>query len=760
MKRVSLFVAFFSVVFSIHKLFCYAIIGGEIEGPLNPYAAIVSSEGIATEITGETPSGAGQIVSVAINSEGAGIIGGRQNSDLSAYVALISPSGVATAITGDTPTDNSRIFSVSINSSGEALAGGSHSGFTSPYVVRVSTEGVASFLTGDTPESGEIRAVAINDSGAGIIGGGNPGNTGSYQALVSSEGVASALTGSLPETNNGIIYSAAINSSGNAIIAGASSDAYAAIVSSEGVASLVTGDNTPPGRTVGATQKVTINDSGNAIIGGSDGYIALVSPEGVTSSLSGSNTPSGTATINSVAINSSGEGIIGGTDGGNPYIALVSSSGVTSSISGDTPSGSGSINGVDINDAGVAIVGGRDGSSGTFTPYAVLVSPSGVATDITGEGFPTARPSEFLSVAIAGSSSNPSSSITSAVVPTSFGPGNSFSNSLFSLSTQILSNHLVSYPAFKQQEKASEVGLLADASDLIYWKSHTVPSKESNLTKPKHLFWAAFFGEYAHQKKYKNFSSFDNCSAGMLLAFDYQGIQNTLIGGGAAYVFNYADLAGNRGHTKTHQEFLTAYGSWQRDNFYLDVSIFGGYYQMHNVRKSIANITSTSDTDGWLLSPHLQISTPFYRKTWSIIDPFIQFDWANNWQGKVDEEGASGFNIHLKDLYTSLLRSEIGARFVQVLSCNWGEITFIEKGSWVNKLPFHTGSTSTYFTGSISTFSIEVFSNQTQNLGAAQLNLQFTPFNLKYPYGSINYQGEFGSSFQSHFLSLEIGVNF
>lgn len=136
------------------------------------------------------------------------------------------------------------------------------------------------------------------------------------------------------------------------------------------------------------------------------------------------------------------------------------------------------------------------------------------------------------------------------------------------------------------------------------------------------------------------------------------------------------------------------------------------------------------------------------------------FDWANNWQGRVNESGASGFNVILGDQYTSLLRSEVGLRFFEALQYSWGSLLLLEKGSWVTRLPFHAGSVQTSFVGSISSFSIELFSDKTENLGAIELNVQFLPGTNKHPYGAINYQGEFSSSYQNHLISLEIGKDF
>jgi hypothetical protein len=80
----------------------------------------------------------------------------------------------------------------------------------------------------------------------------------------------------------------------------------------------------------------------------------------------------------------------------------------------------------------------------------------------------------------------------------------------------------------------------------------------------------------------------------------------------------------------------------------------------------------------------------------------------------------------------------------------------MEKLSYVNKLPFQTGSVTAFLTGSPGSFTVETLTG-TQNLGVGQFELIFNPTKRKLPRLALGYQGEFGSKFQSHqvLLSLE-----
>ena len=743
-----------ATIFQIQSLSAFgaAIIGGT-DTAGDPYAAFVDSSGTASTITG-MPAG-GSIVSAAINDSGAAIVGGTASGP---YAAIVSPSGVASTITGGAPPATGWIRSVAINSSGTALVGGRvNTGATDdPYVVRVDSSGVATPLTGThlpiTP--GQVNAVAINDSGVAIIGGFDtsllPASNVPYAAIVSPGGATSALTGD-PLPAIGWIQSVAINASGAGIIGGFSNSStpYAALVSPIGVAMNIT--PLPAGGTINS---VAINTLGSAIIGGSgagSAYAALVPPSGVANAIAG--LPGGQ--IMSVAINDSSAAIIGGEDGASEaYVRLVSPSGATSVLTGDIPptGGGGVINSVAINSSGVALIGGYANDGVNDLLYGALVSPSGVATALIGP-LPTVD-GEISSVAINASEGSPggSGSILSMVDPRSFGPGNAFANPIFALSTAVLENHLKRLP--EGEPSNAIANLTADAQDII----RPAPSCQET---PTYVLWGSPFGLYAHHKKGDSFPDLRDRSVGGIIGFDYLGWEGFVLGGGGAYAYQNIGYSNNFGKARVNQEFLTLYGAWHQKHIAIQGALWGGLYQMHNTRKTLGFISSTSHVNGWIFSPHVEISAPFQYKNKPVtIEPFVMFDWVNNWQGSVKEHGKSGLNIRIDSHYVSLLRSEVGLHLLQSCQLKRGDLTFEESFSYVNKTPFNAKRMSTYYVGSISTFNLQMFSNRTVNLGAVRFNARFTPCSLKPPYVYLSYQGEFGSNLLSHTVALEVGKRF
>ncbi len=295
------------------------IIGGrDTQGPI--YAALVPPSGNPLmTLTFPPQVTAGAIIySVAINDSGNCLVGGKAFFNAQpAYAAFVDSSGNVNSITlaGGIATSGT-INSVSINSSGNGIIGGQDQsglpGSQPAYAALISSSGTLSPLTftGDMAISGPINTVAINDSGNGIIGGQDQVSQAAYAALVSSSGALVPLTLTGGVATNGIINSVAVNFAGNGIIGGqdltGGQPGYAALVSSSGavVPLTLTGGGMA---TNGIIYSVAINSTGNGIIGGWDltgsqpAYAALFTSSGVVTPLTLTGGIATTGIINSVA---------------------------------------------------------------------------------------------------------------------------------------------------------------------------------------------------------------------------------------------------------------------------------------------------------------------------------------------------------------------------------------------------------------------------------------------------------------------------
>lgn len=716
-----------------------AIIGG-FTGSNTPYAAFIQGE---TVVPLDFPSGNGGFGTVAINSNAIALLGGSLNND--AYAALVSGTTVTPfGLPGGTGTINV----TAINNSSVGLFGGLVES-TMAYAALVEGGTVVPISLGF--DTGSIYGAAINNFSVGLISGKNQSNGDAYAAIIQG-GIATSY--GLDFT--GYIGTVAINDSSTGIIGGANgSDAYLASIQGDTLSVI------PLGFTTGYIIVAAINNSSIGIIGGqtsSEGYAAFLQGSSLTP-ISTLDLPMGQ--IASVAINNSQSAIIAGSDSmENPYSALVAPD-MTLTVLDIPILVGGNLASVAINDAGLSIIGGQDQDG---NGYAALVSPLGAITvlntDLPGGG-------EIGAVAML-------PSILSSVTPTSAGPYGSPINSLLATSFALQGhmnthhkqqswkkkgvNHQVSLSIEEREE------LIADANDeKIQTKSRINSSSLSTKTETAspYCFWFTPFNDYINLGQQGSVPAFVNEIAGGLVALDCRKGDH-VFGGGFAYAFNYAQVSQSLGHSKVNEEVACLFESFQSGPFFVNGTIWGGGYQLASVRHSGFGITSTGKSHGWLISPHLEISGVFYQNVanWFIFEPFGMADWVNNWQAAFTESGASGLNLSMPSLYSSLLRTEAGLRFYETLSYGWGRVILEQKASYINQAPFHVQTATTFFVGSASTFSVVTGSSSVQNLAGVELHADIISWDEKYPYGAFDFQGEFGSSFQSYFVSAEIGKRF
>jgi uncharacterized protein with beta-barrel porin domain len=330
-------------------------------------------------------------------------------------------------------------------------------------------------------------------------------------------------------------------------------------------------------------------------------------------------------------------------------------------------------------------------------------------------------------------------------------------------SSQVMSDHLRNTQFRREQldsqkviSMKSERHFLADASDSIDQQSspeNPAPCSYREL----YTIWASPFGEYAREKKQQQTPAFSLGLGGVVAGFDYNVEKNIILGIASAYVHTHIHENTGAGWANVDQGFLTLYGTnLQVAMWYFDLAIWGGYYHSDNYRKI--------SFPGWQLAPHIEAGYDgFYWQDcgihWFGIEPFVMGDWVGNWEHGFSEQGADGFNMGQKGRFCSLLRTEMGLRFHEVVEFDCGRLLLREKGSYAYQKAFHTGTINAFLIGAPGSFTVDTLTSA-QNLGVGEFEILFVPKRTEYPYVSINYQGEFGSRYQSHQGMLEVGKDF
>jgi hypothetical protein len=335
-------------------------------------------------------------------------------------------------------------------------------------------------------------------------------------------------------------------------------------------------------------------------------------------------------------------------------------------------------------------------------------------------------------------------------------------NALFAVSqlveTHTRNQHVARLRRTVQPGPTSSLDLNAQLTDA----SETVPFKATTCCPPQPCsVWIEGLGVFAREHAQLQTPAFKTSTGGFVAAVEGYGNFPNPIGGGLAYTHTHLKWKGGYGTSTIEQEYGFLYGTFDITcNFYIDASIWLEFFQIHNHRRIAFpgfKATEHSDPKGFQFAPHLAIGYEF-DWCWFSLEPFAMFDWVSSWEHRSHETG-HGFNFGVKGQYSRMLRSEVGLRFYETVTCRWGQIIIQERASYVNKEPFHVGTVNAFLVGTPGSFTVETLTGP-QNLGLVELEFLFTSTDMRYPYGSVSYQGEFGSSYISNQVMLEIGQDF
>ena len=138
------------------------------------------------------------------------------------------------------------------------------------------------------------------------------------------------------------------------------------------------------------------------------------------------------------------------------------------------------------------------------------------------------------------------------------------------------------------------------------------------------------------------------------------------------------------------------------------------------------------------------------------VEPFISFDCVTNWQKKYNESGSSTLNMKVESARSWMFRTELGCNGYYERNYGWGEFILGGKLSWINKNP-HSQDMTAALVGAPGSFVIETLT-QNQNLFSPAIEIFFK--GKRGVFGSISYDGEFGSGYFTNEAMGNIGWYF
>ncbi len=271
--------------------------------------------------------------------------------------------------------------------------------------------------------------------------------------------------------------------------------------------------------------------------------------------------------------------------------------------------------------------------------------------------------------------------------------------------------------------------------------------------------WAMVFGQFSSQDSQDQTPAFDFNSGGFFVAYDYGNSEQGCIGALAGYAHSSIQQNHSMGNGQLNAGYLSIYGTRFFSNFFIDAAIWGDYMgvdQKRHISFPGFSATANSSHHAEQLDLHLGMGYDFNINT-ATIEPFGLLDWVFEWDPSYSEKGAAPYNMRFPSRTSWMLRFETGLNGYKTTTHSWGIFIAQAKLSYVYKKPHHVGHLNAAIINAPSLFVVEAFTAE-QSLVSPALEL-FWQTNWN-GYGSISYNGEFGSGYTSNQFYGKVGYSF
>lgn len=271
--------------------------------------------------------------------------------------------------------------------------------------------------------------------------------------------------------------------------------------------------------------------------------------------------------------------------------------------------------------------------------------------------------------------------------------------------------------------------------------------------------WGMGFGQFSRQCSQDQTPAFDFSSGGFFAAYDYGNTDQGCIGALAGYAYSTIHEHQSMGNSHLNAGYLSVYGMKYFSDFFIDAAIWGEYMGIRQKRLiSFPGFRKTAKTSFHAGQLDLHFGTGYDFNIHSgTIEPFGVLDWVFEWDPSYSEKGAAPYNMRVSSRTSSMFRLETGLNGYKTTTYSWGIFIAQAKLSYVYKKPHHVGRLTAAIVSAPASFVVEAFTAQ-QNLISPAIELFFQANSNVF--GSISYDGEFGSGYKSNQFYGKIGYSF
>ncbi|MBS0625168.1 MAG: autotransporter domain-containing protein [Verrucomicrobia bacterium] len=317
--------------------------------------------------------------------------------------------------------------------------------------------------------------------------------------------------------------------------------------------------------------------------------------------------------------------------------------------------------------------------------------------------------------------------------------------------TRLARNHSASPPAEATAFVVENELIAAEQSPR---KTIYAPPKNTNSQ-----FWMMSFGQFGSQDSQDQTPGFGFNSAGFLTGYDYGNSEQGCIGALAGYAHSSIHADQSMGNSHLNAGYFSIYGTRFFSDFFLEAAVYGEYMGVDQKRIiSYPGFKGTAKSSYHAEQIDLHFGTGYDVNINTVtIEPFGLLDWVYEWIPSYTEKGGAPYNMKFPSSTTWMLRFETGLNGYKTNTYAWGTFIAQAKLSYVYKKPHQVGHIRAAIVDAPTSFVVEAFTSA-QSLVSPAIEL-FWQTNWN-GYGSISYDGEFGSGYSSNQFYGKIGYSF
>ncbi len=312
--------------------------------------------------------------------------------------------------------------------------------------------------------------------------------------------------------------------------------------------------------------------------------------------------------------------------------------------------------------------------------------------------------------------------------------------------------------------QGEETAFLTSSAILAAGPSAPSPTMHTPAENTNSQIWGMAFGQFSKQNSQEQTPAFDFDSGGFLAAYDYGYTNEGCAGVLAGYAYSATKEHQSMGNSHINAGYLSLYAIRFFSDFYINAVVAGecmGINQKRVISYPGFHETAKSSYCAQQIDLHVGTGYDFTVKRTTTknttIEPFALLDWVYEWDPSYTEKGAFPYNMKVFSKTSWMLRFETGLSGFDTTEYSWGIFIIQAKLSYVYKKPHDVGYLKAAIVAAPTSFIVESFTS-TQNLISPALELFWqTKGNI---YGSVSYNGEFGSGYSSNQFYAKIGYSF